>query len=107
MAKEWAKSFYASKSWKECREGYINSVHNLCERCLVEGRIETGKILHHTIYLTPDNINDPYVSLNWDNLEYVCQYCHNKEHHGNGDSILRDDVMFDEDGNLIQKIIDN
>ena len=35
--------------------------------------------MHHKIYLTPQNINDPAVTLAEDNLELLCQDCHNKE----------------------------
>lgn len=39
-----------------------------------------GKIVHHKIWLTPDNIHDTSITLNWDNLMLVCQDCHNKIH---------------------------
>lgn len=102
MAKEYARSFYKSIEWRRCREGYIKAVSGLCERCLSKGKLVPGKILHHIKYITPENINDPYITLNWDNLEYVCQDCHNIEHHGT-DTEIRDDVMFDTDGNLIPR----
>lgn len=76
MAQEWAKSFYKSKQWQRCRRSYIASVFGLCEIC---GK--PGYILHHKIVLTPDNITDPDVSLNHDNLIYVCKDCHEGEHH--------------------------
>ena len=100
MAQEWAKKFYQSKSWKSCRRGYIASVNGLCERCISKGRYVGGYIVHHKEHLTPGNINSPSVSLNWDNLEYVCQDCHNKMHMGK--EILRDGLMFDDDGQLIE-----
>lgn len=78
--KEWAKPFYQSTAWKQCRAKYIKSVGGLCERCSKKGLIVAGYIVHHKCYLTPENINDPSVTLNWDNLEYLCQDCHNKEH---------------------------
>ncbi|TCO69513.1 HNH endonuclease [Marinisporobacter balticus] len=97
MAKEFAKSFYKSKAWKKCREGYIKSVFGLCERCK-----RPGYIVHHKTKLTPNNINDLYLTLSWENLEYLCQDCHNKEHHSNHKEITREGLMFDEKGNLIQ-----
>ena len=39
-----------------------------------------GYIVHHKVELTPDNINDPDVTLNMANLLYLCQDCHNKIH---------------------------
>lgn len=74
--------FYKSGAWKRCRAEYIKKVGGLCERCLAKGLIVPGYIVHHKIPLTPDNINDPSVSLSFDNLEYLCQDCHNKEHFG-------------------------
>ena len=54
MAKEWAKSFYQSKAWRRCRDAFFISKQGLCERCE-----NPGKIVHHKIYITPNNINDP------------------------------------------------
>lgn len=94
--KEWAKSFYKGKAWRKCRHAYFVYRHGLCERC--KG---LGKIVHHKIYLTPDNINDPNISLNFDNLELLCRTCHNREHHEKYSSI-RDGLKFDECGNLVK-----
>lgn len=96
--KPWAKKFYNSTAWKTCRLSYIAKVFGLCERC---GK--PGKIVHHTVYLTPYNINDPDVSLNHALLEYVCQDCHNGEHHGSSEEVVGEGLMFDSEGNLIQK----
>ncbi len=101
MAKEWAKPFYNSKAWEDCRISYIESVHGLCERCLKRGKVKPGKIVHHTCYLSPTNINDPDVSLNFKYLEYLCQDCHNEEHHGS--KVLRDGLYFDDEGNIIAR----
>ena len=92
--KEWAKPFYKSKAWQDCREAFFIFRHGLCERCG-----GPGKIVHHKIYLTPENINDPNISLNWDNLELVCQDCHNEEHHST--DAVADGLMFDENGELV------
>jgi len=92
--KEWAKPFYKSKAWQDCREAFFIFRHGLCERCG-----GPGKIVHHKIYLTPQNINDPNISLNWDNLELVCQDCHNEEHHST--DAVADGLMFDENGDLV------
>ena len=32
--------------------------------------------MHHKIALTPENINDPMITLCWDNLEGLCEKCH-------------------------------
>lgn len=80
--REFAKEFYKSKAWQHCRTSYAKSRGHLCERCLKRGKIEPGEIVHHKVYLTPENINDPAVSLNFDNLELLCRKCHAEEHTG-------------------------
>lgn len=80
-----AHSFYVSPAWIKCRTAYARSKANLCERCLQKGIINAGtkkhpNEVHHKIRLTPENIRDPEVALNWDNLEVLCEECHKKEH---------------------------
>src|SRR5690606_18047097 len=55
--KPWAKWFYKSKAWQKTREAYIAARHGLCERCGAG-----GKIVHHRVHLTPENIHDPVVT---------------------------------------------
>ena len=74
------QDFYWSRQWKECRTEYKKKVGGLCERCLAKGRIEAGCIVHHKQYVDVSNIQDPSVTLNFDNLELLCQNCHNLEH---------------------------
>ena len=76
----WAASFYKSRAWRDCRKGYAQSVGGLCERCLARGIYVPGRIVHHRVHLTPENISDASVSLSWDNLELLCDDCHNAEH---------------------------
>lgn len=80
MAKEFAKAFYRSKAWQRCRNAYAKSVGGLCERCLACGVYTPGEIVHHKREITVDNINNPSITLNWDNLELVCRDCHSVEH---------------------------
>ena len=77
---EYAERFYKSKTWQRTRDAYAKSKRGLCERCLSEGRITPGEIVHHKVHLSPENINDPNVSLCWDNLELVCRDCHAQLH---------------------------
>ena len=100
MAREFAKKFYKSKVWQNVRQSYIKSVKGLCEVCKTNGEITLGYILHHKIELTEDNINDPYITLSWDNLQFVCMECHNKIHFEQTKP-LRDGLMFDKDGNVV------
>ena len=78
--KDYAKGFYKSQAWKKCRAAYARSRGGLCERCLSKGIYTPGEIVHHKVHLTPDNIDDPTVTLDWNNLELVCRECHAAEH---------------------------
>lgn len=99
MAKEWAKWFYTSQQWINTRNTYSMSKQGLCERCLARNKIQAGAIVHHKIWLNPSNIHDPYVSLNWNNLELLCKSCHTKEHQGQPS--ISDGLAFDENGDVI------
>lgn len=55
-----------------------------------------GEEVHHKIPLTPNNINDVNVTLNPENLIYLCKECHNKEH----DRFQKKASQFDSNGNL-------
>lgn len=80
MARNFAKAFYHSRAWKVTREGYLNKVAGLCEDCLRDGLITPAEIVHHKIVLTPENITDVDVALNYQNLKAVCRQCHAREH---------------------------
>lgn len=74
------RQFYNSKRWKQCADTYASSKKYLCERCLQAGIFSAGEEVHHKIRLTPENVNDASISLNWDNLECLCKKCHQAEH---------------------------
>lgn len=91
--KSWAEGFYKSDNWQKTRTAYLKSQHYICERCGMP-----AKVVHHRKWLTRDNIGSPYISLCWDNLEAVCQDCHNREHH-RGSRTAR--YRYDSEGNII------
>ena len=74
------REFYSSKQWTQCAIAYRKSKQGLCERCLKKGLIVPCDEVHHKIRLTKENINNPQISLNFDNLEALCSECHDKEH---------------------------
>lgn len=96
--KEYAKEFYKSAAWKRARQQVITRANGLCERCRARGIYKPGYIVHHKEYITPGNIGNADITLNLDNLEYVCEDCHNKEHKA-ADRPKR--YEFDENGNLL------
>ena len=97
MAEPWAMPFYQSRQWERCRLGYLKSQHYICERCA-----GGASIVHHRIYLTQENIDDASVTLSWDNLEAVCQDCHNREHHGSREDVTAEGLVFTADGQVIR-----
>lgn len=79
-APEQQRAFYHSKAWKRCRSEYISKVGGICERCYAKGIVRPGYIVHHKEYVSLNNICDPNILLNHDNLEYLCFDCHQHEH---------------------------
>ena len=78
--KEYAESFYKSTTWQKCREAAINRDHYLCQDCLKKGMITPAIEVHHIKPITPENINDPMITLNLDNLVSLCKECHKARH---------------------------
>ena len=100
MAKDYAKSFYKSKSWLSCRAAYI-AIRimidgGMCEHC----RRVPGYIVDHIEEISPLNINEPEITLNHKNLQYLCLECHNIKTFSKH-SALREGFAFDENGDLI------
>lgn len=78
--KEYAASLYSSKAWQRTREAYKKSVGGLCEICWSKGILKPGEIVHHRVHISPDNINDPEITLSFNNLQLVCRDCHAQIH---------------------------
>ena len=85
--------FYKSNAWYLARARVIARANGLCEKC---GAV--GLEVHHKIHLTIHNVDDESISLNPDNLIYLCKDCHNKEHHRFGKHSV---YQFDKNGNLV------
>lgn len=80
MSKDFSRAFYSSEAWNRCRDAYKKSVGGLCEVCLANGKITPGEIIHHRTPLTPENIHNNHITLDWNNLECVCRECHAIRH---------------------------
>lgn len=96
--KEWAEWFYKGSRWLHTREDYLTSIDGLCERCSTDDDPVVANIVHHKVYLTPDNIRNAEIAYSWDNLEGLCQTCHNREHHGTKSATESRPVIFDKHG---------
>lgn len=92
MHKDLAKRFYKSKRWLTCRATYIGDRRlidgGMCEIC----RKRIGHHVDHIIEIDIVNINNPDITLNPDNLQYLCVPCHNRKTKGG------QPIKFDESG---------
>ncbi|MCE5711375.1 HNH endonuclease [Staphylococcus pseudintermedius] len=95
MSRSIPASFYRSSKWTKCKNSYMSKQNYICERC---GGL--ASICHHKIYLNAENYKNPYVSLNHEHLEALCQTCHNQEHFGT--PAIGEGLQFDKDGNIIK-----
>lgn len=88
---------YQSRAWRDrLRPAYYESKYGLCEQCGAP-----GDIVDHIEPITADNVDDPDVTYNWDNLMLLCQSCHNTKTFRKHKPV-REGLGFDEFGNLIQ-----
>ena len=88
---------YKGPRWKKTRKQKL-LVDPFCERCLKKGIYTAAKIVHHKEYITDKNYMLDEVFYNIDNLESLCQPCHNEDHFSE-----EDDYIFDDDGNVIKR----
>lgn len=92
--------FYKTHAWRQCKNAYLKHARGLCERCLERGIITPAEIVHHKTYITPSNLNDPNITLNWDNLMAVCRKCHG-EIHGESNRRAKQRYLVDEFGRVV------
>lgn len=81
----------------QTRKAYLLSQQAICERCG-----EPAKVVHHKVWLTKERIQEPSLTLSWNNLEALCQDCHNKEHHKKEKGSRR--YLFGEDGSVLPPV---
>lgn len=95
MAQQWAKQFYNSRQWKDCRRYVLRRDSYTCKYCY-----NRATEVHHVVELTPDNINDIHIALNPNNLLSLCHKCHTNITQGYGD--VEDGYVFSDDGQVIR-----
>ncbi len=74
------KQFYTTKAWRSLTYKIKVERGGRCERCGDRPPYFSNLIGHHKEHLTEENVDEASVSLNPDNIEIICQRCHNKEH---------------------------
>lgn len=92
-------SFYNTQAWQTCRAAYLKSRGGLCEVCLSQGLIVPAEAVHHRTHITVQNMDDPNITLNWNNLQALCRDHHAMMHKGERRQAMR--YYFDEDGRVI------
>ena len=103
-----AKPFYKSASWQGARQVVWDRAHGLCERCMENGEMKPADVVHHKVPLNPENVNDPDISLNPENLIALCHDCHTEVHQElgvgamNGRKEEEPRVGFDAEGNVVR-----
>ena len=80
MSRPFARQFYSSKAWQDCRNEYMKYAHYLCEDCMKRGIYKPAKEVHHIEELTPENIYRPEISLSLNNLVALWKECHAARH---------------------------
>lgn len=104
MAREFSKSFYNSKEWKETRAYVLKRDNYLCVKCGAP-----AAEVHHKEHLSESNIGDTAITMNPKNLISLCKDCHFAEHkgeHAGGRKAQEEsEYTFDENGFLIPKAL--
>jgi hypothetical protein len=107
MARSFSKAFYKSRQWEEVRTFVLMRDRYICQRC---GR--PAQEVHHKIHLSPENIWDPKITLNPDNLISLCKECHFAQHvrdkeagkrhkHGLSEGDCAEGYHFDASGQIV------
>ena len=78
--KQFAGVLYNTKKWQQMRKLVWSRDRGLCQECLKKGIIRQGEAVHHIVEITPDNVTDPNIALNPDNLVTLCRECHKAKH---------------------------
>lgn len=89
-------SFYSSAAWRAFSSMIRISRFHVCELCGVPNASE----VHHLIHINKDNINDPAVTLNADNVMLLCRHCHYAIHERGKYRVRRS--QFDALGNIVK-----
>ncbi|MFT8392387.1 MAG: HNH endonuclease signature motif containing protein [Liquorilactobacillus ghanensis] len=72
--------FYHSREWRAVRQTVLERDCYLCQECRRNGIVKQGNTVHHKIHLRDDWSK----RLDMNNLETICQQCHNREHFEKG-----------------------
>lgn len=103
------KKFYDRAAWRVARENALMRDRYLCVLCKKQGDIKPADVVHHKIHLSLDNMDNPKIAYNLDNLISLCSEHHVEVHrgeHGKGRMNLEEhpyNYTFDANGMLVPK----
>jgi 5-methylcytosine-specific restriction endonuclease McrA len=84
MVEGWTKVFYVSAVWLHKRDEILERDNHECQKHKRRGKFKKATVVHHKQHLK----NRPDLALVNENLESLCDICHNEEHpeklHKNG-----------------------
>ena len=85
---------YKTAAWQKLRRAYMSSQNWICEKCGAP-----AVICHHKQPITAANVDNPKITLNFENLQALCLECHNKIHNDGNSG-------FNENGEIIGTVAD-
>ena len=74
------EAFYTSWVWRKCRASFLKENGGLCQACWSKGLITPAVEVHHIKPITPDNVDNPMITLDHSNLMALCDSCHDDMH---------------------------
>jgi len=76
------RAVYNTNTWRKLRLLYLQE-HPLCERCEQEGKITSAIHVHHKVEIDrgQDMMQKKTIGYNWQNLEALCEDCHQQHHY--------------------------
>lgn len=98
MARDFAKAFYKSIAWQCAREYALKRDRYRCVLCGAP-----AEEVHHIKALSPNNINDPKITVWGGNLMSLCYRCHKSQHKKKVIEKVEsaNEYLFDGEGNII------
>ena len=108
MARDFSKHVYKSHRWDALQKLAMERTQTtvgtvppfMCERCYQHGLVKPAKVVHHIKKITPENVNDPAITYNLDNLMRLCQDCHAAVHSSHAEEGPKR-YRFDANGNIV------
>ena len=83
------REIYSSRRWRKLRSEKLDSMP-LCELCQADGFTVSATIVHHKVHIRQGG---PAFPDDLDQLQSLCQPCHDDIHRGDGKQCLSGDRL--------------